>query len=250
MIFEQDWGKILLMPRRPRYCPPGPAYHVLNRAVARLAMFEQPADYDAFERVMLEAHARTPLAILGYAIMSNHWHFVVLPNRDDQITEFFRWLTHTHTMRWHAHHRTVGTGHLYQGRFKSFPIQRDGHLLDVLRYIEANPLRAKMVKRAEDWRFGSLWRRENGAASRLLASWPVDRPANWVRWVNDPPPSDQIKQIRTSIVRGRPFGDERFIARTAVRLSLQYTLRERGRPRLKPQLHDGEDAAKKRAASP
>ena len=123
------------MPRRPRICPAGTCFHVLNRAVARLPLFEKREDFEAFERVLLEAFEREKLPILAYCVMSNHWHFVVQPRTDRQLTDFFRWLTHTHTMRWHAHYQTQGTGHLYQGRFKAFPIEEDEHLLAVLRYV-------------------------------------------------------------------------------------------------------------------
>ena len=127
--------------------------------------------------MLVEAHERVPLRILGYVVMGNHWHFVVWPRRGEhaQVSEFFRWLTVTHTQRWHAHHGTAGMGHLYQGRFKSFPVAEDDHLLDVLRYVERNPLRAGIVERAEDWRFGSLWRRTHGNADErtLLTDSPV-----------------------------------------------------------------------------
>jgi len=78
-------------------------------------------------------------------VMPNHWHFVVKPTDDQQVTEFFRRLTVKHSMRWHAHYKTGETGHLYQGRFKSFPIQSDHHLLAAMRYVERNPLRANFV---------------------------------------------------------------------------------------------------------
>jgi putative transposase len=110
--------------------------------VARLPLFEKPEDYEALEGVIEEAFQREELPIFSYCVMSNHWHFVVRPQTKRQVTGFFRWLTNTHTMRWHAHHHTAGTGHLYQGRFKSFPIEEDGHLLSVVRYVERNPLRA------------------------------------------------------------------------------------------------------------
>src|SRR5258708_33837254 len=119
------------MPRSARIAPGGFVYHALNRAVARLPLFEKEADYEAFERVLLEAHQRTPTRILAYCVMPNHWHFVLWPKADGELTRFLRWLTHTHTMRWHAHHHTGGTGHLYQGRFKAFPVQSDEHLLTV-----------------------------------------------------------------------------------------------------------------------
>ncbi len=152
------------MPRRARSILGGYAYHVLNRANGRLRLFRKEADFVAFEEVLALAWKRMPLRILGYTLMSNHWHFVVWPKRGqhEQVSEFFRWLTVTHSQRWHAHHGTAGMGHVYQGRFKSFPIANDEHLLAVLRYVERNPLRAKLVARAEIWRFGSLHRRVYG----------------------------------------------------------------------------------------
>ncbi|MEZ6040125.1 MAG: transposase [Planctomycetaceae bacterium] len=133
------------MPRRPRICPSGVCFHVLNRAVARLTLFEKPEDYEAFERVLEEAVTRVPLPIFSYLIMPDHWHFVVRPTTDSELSEFLQWLTHTHTMRWHAHRHTEGTGHLYQGRFKTFPVQDDDHPLTVIRYVERNALRANLV---------------------------------------------------------------------------------------------------------
>ena len=93
-------------------------YHVLNRAVARLPLFEKDGDYQAFERVLLEAMTKQPTRLLAYSLMPNHWHLVLWPQEDGELTGFVRWLTHTHSMRWHAHYHTAGTGHIYQGRFK------------------------------------------------------------------------------------------------------------------------------------
>ena len=135
----------------PGICPAGVCFHVLNRAVARLPLFEKAEDYKAFERVLEESFERHPLPIYAYSVMPNHWHFVVRPKTKEQLSAFFRWLTHTHTMRWHAHYGTQGTGHLYQGRFKTFPIEEDGHLLTVLRYVGRNPVRAELCDCAEDW---------------------------------------------------------------------------------------------------
>ena len=223
------------MPRRPRYCPAGTCFHVLNRAVARLTLFEKPSDYDAFERVLKEAWEREPLPIFAYVVMPNHWHFVVRPKNKNQVTNFFRWLTHTHTMRWHAHHRTEGTGHLYQGRFKAFPIQEDDHLLAVLRYVERNPLRAKLCDAAEDWSYGSAWRMTHGsAASRaLLATWPMPRPRTWRSYVNEPQSEAEIEAIRHSLLKGKPYGADRWVSQAAARLKLSHTLRPRGRPKEK-----------------
>src|SRR5713226_2761660 len=177
------------MPRRARNAPGGLVYHVLNRAVARLPLFQKDADFQAFERIMAEALTEHPTRLLAYCLMPNHWHVVLWPRRDDELTAFLRWLTHTHTMRWHAHYHSAGTGHLYQGRFKAFAIEADeSHLYAVLRYVERNALRAGLVKRAEDWRWGSLWRRAHTQAVPPLElhPWPVPLPADWPARVQDP----------------------------------------------------------------
>lgn len=221
------------MPRRPRICPGGLVYHVLNRAVARLALFEKDADYEAFERVLAEALVEHPTRLLAYCIMPNHWHLVVWPRHDGELTDFLRWLTHTHVMRWHAHFGTSGTGHLYQGRFKAFPIQTDDHFYTVVRYAERNALRANLVEKAEDWRWGSLWQRTRGTEEqkRLLSVWPSPEPARWTAHVNAPQTEAEVKSVREAIRRGCPFGSPIWQKRTAGRLGLDWTLRARGRPR-------------------
>jgi len=119
------------MPRRPRLATGGLAYHVLNRRVGRLALFEKPADYLAFENILKEAHDRTDVRIAAYCLMPNHWHLLLWPRSDGELSEVMRWITVTHTQRWHAHHHSSGSGPVYQGRFKSFPVQTDEHFITV-----------------------------------------------------------------------------------------------------------------------
>jgi putative transposase len=143
---------------RPLRAAPGElVYHVLNRANGRQRLFEHDGDYAAFERVLHEARERVAMRLLAYCVMPNHWHLVLWPYRDGDLSRFLGWLTLTHTQRWHAYRQTVGTGHLYQGRFKSFVVQTDDHLLSVCRYVERNAVRAGLVERAEAWRWSSLW---------------------------------------------------------------------------------------------
>ena len=221
------------MPRRPRLCPKGTCFHVINRAVARLTLFEKQEDYEAFERVLELAHQRVALPIYAYCVMPNHWHFVVRPQTDTQVTEFFRWMTHTHTMRWHAHYHTEGSGHLYQGRFKTFPIEEGEHLLAVLRYVERNALQANLVERVEDWKYGSLWRTLNGNKKEqsVLTAWPILRPRTWRAMVNRPQNERELKAIRKCVKKGSPYGSDRFVTQASVRLKLKHTLRNRGRPK-------------------
>jgi putative transposase len=223
------------MPRGARYAPGGMIYHALNRAVARLPLFQKDADFEAFEHVLALALEEHPTRLLSYCVMPNHWHLVLWPRKDGELSAFLRWLTHTHTMRWHAHHHSAGTGHLYQGRFKSFPVAADDHLYTVLRYVERNALRANLVKRAEDWRWSSLWRRtcKDPAQRAILTDWPVAETGDWIRRVNQAQTEAELKALRGSVMRGSPFGSDLWARRTAKRLGLEYTLRPRGRPRKK-----------------
>ena len=225
------------MPRPPRAAPGGLVYDALNRANARLTLFSKVGDYRAFEAVLSEAVARQRMRLLAYCVMPNHFHLVLWPRGDGDLSAFMRWLTLTHTQRWHAHRGSAGTGHVYQGRFKSFPVQDDGHLWAVCRYVERNPLRAGLVARAEQWRWGSLWRAGAGeSAGPALSAWPVERPAGWVERVNAAMSAAEEEAIVRSIRRGQPLGDPDWQARTAERLGLASTLRPRGRPRKPPEI--------------
>ena len=222
------------MPRVARVAPGGYVYHALNRGVARLALFEKDGDFDAFERILVEAWERQPIRILGYCLMPNHWHFVLWPRTDGELTEFLRWLTHTHVQRWHAHHHTAGSGHLDQGRFKAFPVEENKHYLTVLRYAERNALRAKLCARAEDWRWGSLFHRSSEAddpLKKILTAGPAPLPRDWTERVNRPQSQKELDALRVSVNRGQPFGSPTWQRQTAVRLGVQSTFRKQGRPR-------------------
>ena len=220
------------MPRRARATPGGLVYHVLNRSVADIPLFRKEADYEAFQRIMIEAHTLHPTRILAWCLMRNHWHFVLWPREEGEVTAYMRWLTHTHVMRWHVAHGTVGRGHLYQGRFKTFPIQEDDHFLTVCRYVERNALTAGVVERAQDWRWGSLWacRQGDERLKAIISDWPMERPANWVKLVNDPLTEKEAKAIQISIARNRPYGNEQWQDKQVNRLGLLHTMRREGRP--------------------
>jgi putative transposase len=222
------------MARKPRHAPGGIAYHVMNRTWGKIKLFEDAADYEAFERVLAEAAERDPsVRLCAYCLMPNHFHLVLWPKSDGTLSRFMQWLSMTHAQRWHAHRHTGGRGHLYQSRFKSFPIQQDEHFLSVCRYVERNPLRAKKVERAQDWRWSSLWARAAGpkaALHKLLADWPVERPRDWTARVNRPQDSKELAALRLARDRGRPYGDAAWSARTAARLGIQSALRLIGRP--------------------
>lgn len=211
----------------------GVVYHVLNRANARSQIFEDDGDYAAFQRILIDAADRTAMRLLAYCVMPNHWHLVVCPREDGDLTRFAGWLTLTHTQRWHAHRQTAGSGHLYQGRFKSFPVQDDVHLLSLCRYVERNALRAGLAPRAEDWPWGSLGTRLRPPRDGdvRLCEWPIPLPSDWAEAVNQPQTAAEEEAIQACIQRGRPFGDLAWQEHAAARLGLELTLHARGRPR-------------------
>src|SRR6266545_3248059 len=221
------------MPRIARAAPGGIVYHCLNRGNDRKRIFRKSADFDAFLRVLAEAKRRYPVKILAFCLMDNHWHLSVLPKKDDDLSNFFGWVCNAHVRRYRQHYHTAGQGHLYQGRFKSFPVKDDPHLLLVHRYVEANPLRAGMVVAAEQWPYSSLHHYLNGDALKLLDPWPVDRPGDWVQFVNEPVSETELAMLRENVVRSRPLGSEDWVAAMVKLLGLEFTLRPRGRPRLK-----------------
>ncbi len=206
-------------------------YHVLNRGNGRMRIFHKPGDFEAFERVLAEGLQRYPVELFTYGLMPNHWHLVMRPKSDDSLGRLMSWVGVTHVRRYHEHYHSRGGGHLYQGRFKSFPVAEDDYFLTLCRYVEANALRARLVERAEEWQWSGLWRRTRNESDLPLTEWPVKRSRNWMAWVNRGLNDEQLDGLRTSVQRGRPFGPETWVRQTADRLGLEFTLRGPGRPR-------------------
>jgi putative transposase len=204
---------------------------VLNRSVGRRTVFETDRDYGAFIAVLDEARRHVPMRLLAYCLLPNHWHLVLWPRGDEDLSNYMHWLTVTHTQRWHAFHETGGTGPLYQGRFKSFPVEQDDHFYAVCRYVERNALRANLTTRAEQWRWCSLWQYTFDNWPVPLDPWPLPRPAAWIEHVNDIQSEAELAAVRASVRRGSPFGSATWRRRTAAALGLETTLRPRGRPR-------------------
>src|SRR5262245_1398213 len=169
------------------------------------------------------------MRILAYCLMPNHFHFVLWPHHDGDLRVWMQWLLTAHVRRSHKHYG--GSGHVWQGRFKAFPIEHDHHLLTVLRYVERNPLRANLVKRAEHWHWSSarLWL--PGAARGVIEIGPVPRGDDWLERVHQPATLAEIQGLKRSLERGAPFGSETWVKRKTTELGLESTLRAQGRPR-------------------
>ncbi len=197
------------MPRTARAAIGGMIYHVLNRGNNRATIFRKEGDFAAFAKLLVEGKERATVEVFAFCLMGNHWHLLLRPRGDGDLAAYLSWITNTHVKRFRAH-RPDTSGHLYQGRFKSFPVQDDSHFLTVVRYVEGNPLRAKLVRRAEDWKWSSLGCGMK-LADELLAPWPVDRPGGWRSLVNERLQDAEVERVRISIRRDRPLGDDKWV---------------------------------------
>jgi len=221
------------MGRAPRIDVRNEIYHVLNRANAGVEIFRKEKDYEAFESVIQEAKEKNPIKIFSYCLMPNHWHFILSPEADGGLNKFMQRLALTHTQRWHAHYHNVGSGHLYQGRYKAFIVQKDNYFLQAASYVERNALRAGLVKRAQDWRWSSLWRREFGdlKQKKILDPWPIAIPGNLLEYINRSDSKNSLELIRESIKKSRPFGDLEWLSETIKKFGLEIVTRNPGRPK-------------------
>ncbi|MCR4279313.1 MAG: transposase [Candidatus Zambryskibacteria bacterium] len=196
------------MPRAPRIDLGNYVYHVINRSNGRSKIFHNDADYQDFEYLLNEIKEEYDMRILAYVIMPNHWHLLLYPRNSGDLSKALQWLSTSHAVRHHTRKGTIGGGHLYQGRYKSFLVEKDSHFLAVLKYIERNPARAKLCKRVEDWKWGSAYRRAKGApGSMLLAESPIDLPRDYKKWINQPELAEQLKDVRESVNKGMSFGN-------------------------------------------
>jgi putative transposase len=146
---------------------------------------------------------RFAVRLNGYSAMPNHFHLILEPMEDNALSAYMQWVTGCYSCYFRVRTRTVGHGHVFQRRFWSAAIHDDLHFLMVLRYIEANPVRAKLVPRAEQWGWNSL-------ADRLDGKFRSDRcallPADWCEIVNLPQRREVLERLRKEITpkRGRP----------------------------------------------
>jgi putative transposase len=202
----------------------------MNRAARRLTLFETASDYAAFSGALREATERFEMRLLCYVVMPNHWHLVVWPASDETLSTAMAWMTAAHVRRWHRRHNSVGTGTLYQGRYKALAVQDRAHFYTVCRYVERNPVRARLVTRPVDWPWSSASAQPSANAPRLV-DWPVARPENWCDIVKHEEPLAELGELRRAIAKSRPFGTDSWAASTAASLGWTSGMRPPGRPR-------------------
>jgi putative transposase len=200
----------------------GHAYHILNRGNGGVPVFHKDGDYAAFLGLLATAKRKFSVKVFGVCLMPNHFHLVLQPTTEATLSRFMQWWMTSHVRRYHQHYRSHG--HVWQGRFKSFPIQQDGHLLTAIRYVLRNPVRAGLVEHAMDWPWSSL------RFPHLRDPIPLDTPSEWLQWIDQPVFDHELTTLRRCVNRQQPFRAEEWQVTIAAALGLESTLRRQGRP--------------------
>ncbi len=216
------------MPRIVRGLADGQFYHIINRGNCRQEVFLKREDYAAFADLMKESVLKHNVGIYSWCLMPNHFHLLVKPEKAEALSAWMQWFMTSHVRRYHKHYRT--SGHVWQGRFKSFIVQDDAHLLTVARYIEGNPVRWGLVATAIDWEWSSHRTRTNrmGGIEKEL---PLSLPVDWTLYVDQPLTDAELEKLRKSVNRQAPYGKAGWQGQMARTLGLAATLNPRGRPR-------------------
>jgi putative transposase len=217
------------MPRIARGLADNNIYHILNRGNNKQNIFCKHQDYEAFTVLIKEAKKLYPVKLFAYCLMPNHFHMIATPSQAKDLSKWMQWLMTSHVRRYNKHYNAVG--HVWQGRFKSFIIQNNEYLINAIRYVETNPVRAGLVNTANDWPWSSH-KETIGERNRFLIDFaPIELPANWREYVDAPIAEKILREIRKSIERRSPYGTLEWQIQICEQLGLESTLRPRGRPR-------------------
>ena len=219
------------MPRTGRIIYDGLIYHVLNRGNDRKLIFADSDDYSRFIELMREAAHRHPVNLFAYCLMPNHFHMVLQAPIAADLAHFMHWLATSHVRRYQT--KFDSTGHVWQGRYKDFPVQSDHHLITLVRYVEGNPVRAGLVHSCMEWPWSSVNERLSPMVETpMLTPIPTELPANWAQFVDTPLFAKEIEGLRLGVNKQIPFGDA--VWQHDVANWKELDLPARGRPRLQP----------------
>jgi putative transposase len=219
------------MPRHGRIAPDGFIQHVMNRGDHRETIFHKPADFHAFLALMAQSARRVAMRILAYCIMRNHFHLLLWPYHGVDLSAYMQVLMNLHIQRYLLHYPPCSPGHIYQGRYTNSLVQDGASFLTVMRYVEANALAARIVSRAEDYPWSSASPHASDPDRPLLAEGPIQKPADWLDFINAPGSAELTEKVHRAARRGAPIGDEAWTNRMVTAFGLDHTLRDRGRPR-------------------
>ncbi|AKI96645.1 transposase [Kosmotoga pacifica] len=241
------------MPRSARIVLEGIAHHITQRGNYRQNVFEDPEDRIKYLELIKEYSTKYELKIYAYCLMNNHVHFIVVPEREDSLAMTFKYAHMRYSQYFNRKHRR--TGHLWQGRFYSCPLDQE-HAISAVKYIERNPVRAKMVEFPWDYEWSSAGvhvdksraksRSENTENRDSTQQWDSPRflplcdlsnlgfnwnPEGWREYLGCPDSDDFLSNIRSNTSAGRPFFSNEKVAEFENALGVSLKRRPRGRPK-------------------
>jgi len=226
------------MPRLPRPISDGFVYHAINRGNNRGPVFLDADDHKSFLEALDRTRQRYPFRLYGYCLMSNHFHLLLKPGEGQSISRILQSVSVAHTWRYHKRHSS--SGHVWQGRFKSPVIQDGAHMITVLKYIEANPLRARIVDDLSAYPWSSYPAHAYGRPDPLLDRLPEyeslghtasERQIQWRRRLESLQSESELAALRDSVKSGKPIGDPDWVRSHAHSLGIELNPRPRGRPK-------------------
>jgi putative transposase len=195
------------MPRKCRYAPTGVCSHVINRGNDKRKIFQKDRDYELFIELLIAAKKRAAVSVFGLCAMPNHFHLVVRPDVDGALSTYMQWATGSYAIDYRVRTDTVGHGHVFQRRFWNATASDARHFLAVMRYVEANPVRAALVQSAEEWKWSSMSLRRD-ASNGLLDEPPVALPEDWLAIVDAPQSGAELEILRDPVSAARALGSK------------------------------------------
>ena len=223
------------MPRIARVVAAGYPHHITQRGNYRQKIFADDTDRRKYLSLLKEESKRYHLIILAYCLMSNHLHFMVLPQREDSLGKVFKYTNMKYSQ--YYNNKMKVSGHLFQGRFFSCVLD-ERHMIACARYIERNPVRANLVKQPYLWPYSSAKihcgiSQDDPLGTNQLFNYIEIEPKGWKEFIEVPDNPDEMKGIREKTRTGRPLGTNDFIERLEGRLKRLFKLRPKGRPKKK-----------------
>lgn len=187
------------MPRSARMVDDGGIYHILNRGNGQQQVFKKDGDYSAFLGLLAQMREQFGIVLYAYCLMPNHFHLLVKVQMGVDLSRGMQWFMTTHVRRYHRHYNS--SGHLWQGRYKSFGIDDDDHFLTVARYVEGNPVRAGLVGTATEWMWSSHRGRCELEPDLLISPLPVHYAVSWSEFVDTPLTGRELVKSRKMVMR-------------------------------------------------
>ena len=217
------------MARLARVVVPGIAHHVTQRGNRRMETFFSADDYRLYRSLLAEHCARAGVSVWAYCLMPNHVHLILVPDHEDGLRQALGEAHRRYTRQ--INFREGWRGHLWQERFHSFPMD-EKHLAAAVRYVELNPVRARLAEDAADWPWSSAQAHIKGRDDGLVRVAPMlDRFGNWPAFLREEPDKQELETLRQHQRTGRPLGGGEFIERLETTLGRRLKLERAGRKR-------------------